>query len=109
MALRRPAYKPEEYAVPAKTLEGLRRINQVQTYEEALHGHEGTLLEYHELERFQRDGHTWALLQANFSEHCVEVEIVGDLIGRVEPVPPLRAWNLALAQDAKLRPGIVYE
>jgi hypothetical protein len=104
---RRPAYKAIQYTITARELEMLRGIASAESYDSALNGHDGSLRSWHELERFERDGKTWVVLQSNGSEHLVEMELKPDgNTGEVNPLPPERAWKLALEQD-KQRGGVI--
>jgi hypothetical protein len=109
VVMRRPKFDPGAYSVPAQTLDGLRSYLNLQSYEVATAGPEGALLGYTLIESSESGGHTWHVLQANGSEHCIEVEVVDGAMTRIEAVPPERAWQIALERDQRLRPGMIYD
>jgi hypothetical protein len=92
--MRRPKYEPGPYTVSSRELATLRDLGM--SYEEATHSREGYLQSWRELERFERGGRQWVLLQRPMYEYAVEIELKSDGdIGEVVPVQPERAFELA--------------
>jgi hypothetical protein len=91
---RRPKFAPGPYTVSARELQTLR--NLAMSFRDARTSHEGYLTSWRELERFERAGRQWVLLQRPMYEYCVEMELLPDGdIGEVIPVEPERAFELA--------------
>jgi len=91
---RRPKYEPGPYTVSSRELATLRNLGT--SYKDARESREGYLQSWVELERFQRDGKQWVLLQRPMYEYAVELELKHDGdVGEVVPVPPDRAFDLA--------------
>jgi hypothetical protein len=109
LVMRRPAYEPGAYTVPDRTLAGLRSMAQRQAFAEASSAPDGMLRGYTQIEAFNRDGNPWYLFQANGSEHCVEIGVNDGAMVEIVPVPPERAWEIALDRDKQFHAGIVYE
>jgi hypothetical protein len=92
--LHRPKYEPGPYTVSKRELDTLRNLGM--SYADSRQSRDGYLQSWRELERFQRDGEQWVLLQRPMYEYAVEMELKPDgEIGDVIPVPPDRAFELA--------------
>jgi hypothetical protein len=109
VTMRRPAFAPGAYAVPERTLAGLRAMSRMQSFEDATTARDGILRGYTRVEELDRDGRTIYLYQANGSEHCVAIEVANGAIVDVQPLAPDRAWQIALDRDRQFRPGMIYD
>ena len=88
---------------------GLRSMSRTQSFEEATTAPDGMLRGYTRIERLEKDGRTLYVYQANGSEHCVEIAVAEGAIVEIQPVPPERAWEIALDRDRQFRPGMIYD
>jgi hypothetical protein len=96
--LRRPKYDEKIYRVSQTELDTLRDLRM--SYDSAKNSQDGYLRSWTELERFERAGRRWVLLQEPSYEYAVEMELTADGdIGEVVAVPPEKAYELAKRRD----------
>lgn len=101
----RRAFNAGEYTFPDREIEVLHNLGQ--TYDESRTSHDGTLRSWNEIERFERDGRQWVVLQEAFYEYAAELEIKANgEIGQVIPISPERAYEIAKRRDP---PGVIYD
>lgn len=99
----RPPFRPEDYAVPPEALrlfERWRGREDVEDTETILTLRDGPFGNYVQAAREVRDGRTWLVLLEASREFAIEVEVSRSGFGRIAPVPPERAYDLACARDA---------
>ena len=99
----RAAFRPEDYAVPDDVIDTIKSWGH-ESIEELLDDREGPLKgRYLVVDRYARDGKDWLLLQHVEGEWCIEVEDSNRPLREVaiRACPPERAWDVALAEDAK--------
>lgn len=103
--LRRPAFVAKEYTLTKRAIALFHDLGQ--TFEESRTSHDGALSSWQEIERFERDGRQWVVLQEPLYEYAAELEIKpnGD-VGEIIPVAPERAYEIAKRRDP---PGVIYE
>jgi hypothetical protein len=103
--LRRRAFEAKEYTFPDDNIPWLHNLGQ--TFHESRTTHDGSLSSWNEIDRFERGGKQWVVLQEPLYEYAAELEIKpnGD-IGEIIPVAPERAYEIAKRRDP---PGVIYE
>lgn len=104
----RLAYRPEDYTVPARELEGLADACLYGTAYE-LAQHDGMFANYDHVAGFTRDGAPWVRLCERSRGWLIEVERTERPPNRILPVPPEEAWAHGRALDAQSDPPIPVE
>lgn len=107
----RPAYDAASYTVSSKVIPTIQSWGDRSVYE-LLEDREGPLSgRWYVIDHTEHDGKKWLVLQHILREWCLEVEDSGlpisDII--IRPVPPERAWDYALAEDAKGTHRVVHD
>jgi hypothetical protein len=96
----RPPFRPEDYAAPPEAIELFERWRGDAYDSETILGmRDGPFGNYVEVGREER-GRTWLILFEASREFALEVEMSASGFGEVVPVPPVRAYALAVARDA---------
>ena len=96
-------YRPDDYAVPDAALGEIERWRGgYQDVDAMLEERDGAFVGYKEILRYERDGKKWIVLQRSHYEYAVEIELTKFGFGDVRPVPPKLAYQIAIADDARL-------
>jgi hypothetical protein len=97
----RPRYRPEDYTAPPDAVQlFLRWRGDAYPSEAILTMRDGPFGNYVEVGREERSGATWLVLLEASREFALEVERSVTGFGEIVPVPPERAYALAVARDA---------
>jgi hypothetical protein len=105
----RPPFAATDYTAPAEAVRLFERWRggDLEGSEALLALRDGPFGNFVEVDRQVRDGRTWLVLLEASREFALEVEASRSGFGEVVPVPPRRAYELAVARDAlRSRPVI---
>lgn len=106
----RPSFRPEDYAAPPDALELFERWRG-DAYDSAtlLAMRDGPFGNYVEVGREERGGTTRLVLLEASREFALEVETSRSGFGKVVPLPPERAYALAVSRDALRSRPVVHD
>jgi hypothetical protein len=106
----RPPYRPEDYTAPEEAL-GLfaRWQGEPETGEAILTLRGNPFANYVEVGREIRDGETRITLLEASREFALEVSADAPGFGKVAPLPPERAYELACARDGRRSKPVLRE
>ncbi len=106
----RPPFQAEDHAAPPDAVRLFERWRGAPEPPDLILTERGSpFSNYVEVDRQSRDGRTWITLLEASQEFAVEVEAGRTGFGEVVPLPPRRAYELAIARDPLRSRPVIHE